>query len=68
MQSPAEVLVDVHVQSASRDGARGQSLDDGQTGGAETQARTEVALSDASFRFVHDGPETGLCVCVCIYI
>ena len=54
------MLVDVNVRSASCDGARGQPLDDGQTGGAEIQTRAEVALSDALLGFlnsVHDGPQ-----------
>ena len=60
------MLVYVDVRSASRDGARGQPLDDGQTCGAEIQARAEVALPYASFSFVHDGPddEKGSCVCI----
>ena len=37
MQAPAEVLVDVDVRSASRDGARGQPLDDGQTCGRRSR-------------------------------
>jgi hypothetical protein len=67
MQAPAEVLVYVDARSASRDGARGQPLDDGQTCGAEIQARAKVALPYASFSFVeHDGPddEKGSCVCI----
>ena len=58
------MLVDVDVRSASRDGARGQPLDDGQTCGAEIQARVEVALPDASFSFVHDGPDERDRVCI----
>ena len=59
MQPPAEVLVDIDVQSASRDGTRGKTLDDGRTGVVAIQAWTEIALSYASFCFddVHDGPE-----------